>query len=460
MKEHLLKIAKFGGTSMADAIAMNRCAQIVVQDKERQLIVVSAVAGVTNLLMNLCKPLDDSTRQALLEQIRLKHSRIIEKLTFPQSTTQKVDFLLQELGNLLSNDITAINGLRDKILAYGELLSSIIFVQVLREAGIYALWFDVRTVMHTDSAFGNAEPDIDKIYQKAMRHLAPLIEMNCVVTQGFIGANQMGDTTTLGRGGGDYSAALLAEALRADVLEIWTDVSAIYTTDPRVIPDAQPIHEISFDEAAELAVFGAKVLHPATLRPAMRQQIKVFIGSSIDPGQQGTWIVQKPLYQPTIRAVSIRKSQTLVTIHCLDMLHRHGFLAKIFQILANDRISIDLVTTSEVNVALTLDTNANSPGRPLLSDHTIDQLNEFSEVKIEEGLALVALVGNELHHTSGVSATVFNALTPFNIRLVCHGASPHNVCFLVNESEVEEVVRILHKQFIEKEKENKLEHLN
>lgn len=444
----LIKVAKFGGTSMADATAMRRCASITGLDPDKKIIVVSATSGTTNLLTDLCRTSSPEEKKKILKQIREKHLSICGELKQPEAVRETIRQLLGELEEV-SGTHTVTASLRDEILSYGERLSSVLFAQVLREeTGGPAEWLDVRDVMITDASYGHAEPDLKEIEERAARYLIPKIDRAKMVTQGFVGATPRGNTTTLGRGGSDYSAALLAEAIDADVLEIWTDVTAVYTTDPRIVADARPITEISFDEAAELSVFGAKVLHPATVVPAIRKNIRVYVGSSIHPEQPGTWIVKQTRDKPVIRAISLRRNQTLVTVHSLDMLHQHGFLEKLFHVLSRHKISVDLVTTSEVSVSLTLDTDVNAPEQHRLSEEVLSELRSFCEVNIEDNLSLIALVGNNLHATAGLSGPVFGLLEKVNIRVICHGASSHNLCFLVNSKEAEDVVRVLHKQFI------------
>lgn len=444
----LIKVAKFGGTSMADIEAMRRCAAIVSADSDKKVIVVSATSGTTNLLTRLCELTLDSEKQDIVEEIRQKHFGICENLQNRSKMVETVAQLLDQLEELIIQAGVPNAAQKDEILAYGERLSSLIFAEVLGEVVEQVHWLDARDVIKTNDMHGNADPDIERIVENARKKLLPVIASSCVVTQGFVGSGPEGITTTLGRGGSDYSAALFAEALDADVLEIWTDVTAIYTTDPRIVPEAHPITEISFDEAAELSVFGAKVLHPATLKPAIRKQIKVYVGSSINPEQPGTWIVKNTADQPVIRAISLRRNQTLLTTHSLDMLHRHGFLARLFEVLSKYKISVDLVTTSEVSVSMTLDTDIQSADQNHLSEDVLNELQSFCDIEIEKDLALVALVGNNLHATAGLSGPVFGALEEFNIRLICHGASSHNLCFLVREDQAEEVIGILHQKFI------------
>jgi aspartate kinase len=445
----LIKVAKFGGTSMANREAMLRCASIVHSDPDKRVIVVSATSGTTNLLTELCSTTDVRKQSEILKQVRSKHMEICRSLGNPGKVEQQVASLLDELDRTVADSAAMTPQTRDRVLSFGELLSSTLFVQVLQESGEQNVsWLDAREVMVTNHAHGQAEPDIQEIEKRAAGKVTPHLKEGRMVTQGFIGSTRNGITTTLGRGGSDYSAALFAEAVNADVLEIWTDVTAVYTTDPRVEPNAKPITEISFDEAAELSVFGAKVLHPATMVPAIRKNIRVYVGSSIEPESPGTWILKNTKTNPIIRAISLRRNQTLLTVHSLDMLHRHGFLARLFQVLSNHKISVDLVTTSEVSVSLTLDTDLNTAGEGTLSQTVINELKTFSEVEIERNLSLIALIGNNLHTTSGLSGPVFSALEDVNIRLICHGASSHNLCFLVEEGSAEDVVKKLHNVFI------------
>jgi len=434
---------------MADYKAMKRCASIVSADPDKKIIVVSATAGTTNLLTELTVEKSKERRSEIVSKIREKHLSVCKDIGNPETLVDDVTSLLDNLDAIASRQQIMTPMMRDEILSFGERLSSKLFAEVLKEvSGDSVHWLDARTVIKTDDQYGRAEPNIPAIADSSLQNLTPLLIDSRVVTQGFIGSGPNGNTTTLGRGGSDYSAALFAEAVDADVLEIWTDVTAIYTTDPRIVSDARPITEISFDEAAELSVFGAKVLHPATMVPAIRKNIRVYVGSSIHPQKPGTWIVRDTKEKPVIRAISLRRNQTLVKVHSLDMLHRYGFLAKLFQVLADHKISVDLVTTSEVSVALTLDTDLNKPGSPVLEKEVLTELEKFSEIEIINDLSLIALVGNNLDATAGLSGPVFGSLQQTNIHLICHGASSHNLCFLVAEKEAEDVVRILHKQFI------------
>ncbi|MGB0893955.1 MAG: lysine-sensitive aspartokinase 3 [Parashewanella sp.] len=447
-----LAIAKFGGTSVADFQAMQNCARIIIDNPERKLAVVSASSGVTNLLVELTNAsINDERRHDLVSQVKQIQYAIANELPKDEMVIDELEHLLSKIDSL--SEALVLNRskqLMDELLAMGEQCSSLLFTQVLKQLGANAVRFDVRDVMRTDSHFGEAEPDVSKIERLTNVKLRPLLTDAIVVTQGFIGADDEGQTTTLGRGGSDYSAALLAEALNAQTLEIWTDVAGIYTTDPRMAVNAQPINEISFSEAAEMATFGAKVLHPATILPAVRQGIEVYVGSSKEPQSGGTWIRNQVEKAPVFRAVTVRRDQTLINLHSLKMLHAQGFLAETFAILAKHKISVDVVTTSEVNVSLTLDKMGSADsGQSLLNETLLQELEQLCEVNVEDSLALIAIIGNQIPNTSGVSRQVFEILSDFNIRMSSQGASQHNLCLLVSNKDAPSVVQTLHKSLFE-----------
>jgi aspartate kinase len=446
-----LVVAKFGGTSVADFDAMNRSADVVLTDPNTRLVVLSASAGITNLLVALAEGLEATERFARLDAIRQIQFAILDRLQNPNVIREEIERLLENITTLAeAASLATSSALTDELVSHGELMSTLLFVEILRERGVQAQWFDVRKVMRTNDRFGRAEPDISALSELCTQLLAPRLKEDMVITQGFIGSEAKGRTTTLGRGGSDYTAALLAEALNAKRVDIWTDVPGIYTTDPRIVPGARRIDEIAFEEAAEMATFGAKVLHPATLLPAVRSEIPVFVGSSKDPKAGGTLVCNKTENPPLFRALALRRNQTLVTLHSLNMLHSRGFLAEVFGILARHSISVDLITTSEVSIALTLDTTGStSTGDTLLTQSLLTELSSLCRVEVEEGLALVALIGNHLSRACGVGKEVFGVLEPFNIRMICYGASSYNLCFLVPGSESEKVVQKLHHNLFE-----------
>ncbi|MCZ2366494.1 lysine-sensitive aspartokinase 3 [Vibrio diabolicus] len=445
-------VAKFGGTSVANFEAMSRCATIIENNPNTRLVVSSACSGVTNLLVELANGVQEQThRTELLQNLANIHDAILTQLEDSTKTAAEVYGILDTVTSLAeAASIQASAKLTDHLVACGELMSTHILTQLMCERGIQAVRFDIRDVLRTDDNFGRAEPNIEAISTLAQDKLVPLCQQSVVVTQGFIGSDEAGNTTTLGRGGSDYSAALIAESVKAAGLEIWTDVPGIYTTDPRIAPKASPIPEISFSEASEMANFGAKILHPSTLVPALRHDIPVFVGSSKEPEKGGTWIRHQVESSPLFRALALRCNQTMVTLRSANMFHAYGFLAKVFEILAKHKISVDLITTSEISVSLTLDQTDTSGGAPQLPQAVREELEELCKVEVEHDLCLVALIGNNMSESKGYAKQVFGTLEDFNLRMICYGASPHNLCFLVHESVSKQAIQKLHTELFEK----------
>jgi aspartate kinase len=445
-----LTIAKFGGTSVANYEVMQNCARIVASNSATRIVVVSASAGVTNHLVNLAhSPLTQEQIESTCQSIVDIELAILNKLADKSSVESKLNDLLDEVKSLaFHEEILHRNDLKDQLLSMGERMSSLMFSAVLAEQEVATMNFDVRKVLRTDSEFGEAVPQVDTIEALAKQLLAPEIENAIVVTQGFVGADDEGRTTTLGRGGSDFTAALIAEALDADACEIWTDVIGVYTTDPRITAAARPLPELSFEEAAEMATFGAKVLHPATIEPALRKNIKVFVGSSKEPEKGGTWIVRDCVEEPPYRAITRRKDQVMVTVKTPKMMYAQGFLQQVFAIIAKHKLSVDLVTTSEISVSFTLDNPANSVAQRL-NKETIAELETICDVKVENGYDLVTVVGNHMQTAIGVSSKIFAAVSDFNLRMICFGANPHNLSFLVNETDSDKIVKDLHKALFE-----------
>lgn len=445
-------VAKFGGTSVANFEAMSRCATIIENNPNTRLVVSSACSGVTNLLVELANGVQDQThRTELLQNLANIHDAILTQLEDSTKTAAEVFGILDTVTSLAeAASIQASAKLTDHLVACGELMSTHILTQLMCERGIQAVRFDIRDVLRTDDNFGRAEPNIEAISTLAQDKLVPLCQQSVVVTQGFIGSDEAGNTTTLGRGGSDYSAALIAESVKAAGLEIWTDVPGIYTTDPRIAPKASPIPEISFSEASEMANFGAKILHPSTLVPALRHDIPVFVGSSKEPKKGGTWIRHQVESSPLFRALALRCNQTMVTLRSANMFHAYGFLAKVFELLAKHKISVDLITTSEISVSLTLDQTDTSGGAPQLPQAVREELEELCKVEVEHDLCLVALIGNNMSESKGYAKQVFGTLEDFNLRMICYGASPHNLCFLLHESVSKQAIQKLHTELFEK----------
>ena len=441
-------VSKFGGSSVADEKAMDRSASIAL-NHHASIVLVSATYGTTDQLLSMISEAEKGNKEEteiILGRIKGKHQGIAAEVMHDPAEEEKLNALLEELETLIKG-ISLIKSCslqaRDEILSFGERISSLLFANVVRNYGTdrNVILLDVRDIMLTDNFHGKAQPQINEIAEKA-KEVVRIDGNNLYVTQGFIGRSTEGSTTTLGRGGSDYSASLIAEAIDADVLQIWTDVAGIATTDPRIYKGAQPIHEISYDEASEMAKYGAKVLHPTTLVPAMRKNIPVFVGSSYDGNAKGTWIKRDVEEKPLIRALTKRADQALLTIRTPEMLNAVGFMNSIFKVFAQHQISVDCVTTSEISVAISIDQDM-MHHRDLIRD-----LEKLGDVQFESGHALISLIGNNILSTHGLAKDTFNALQGINVRMMALGASAFNFNLLVNEKDSREAVERLHKKFI------------
>jgi aspartate kinase len=361
-----LIVSKFGGTSMKDAARMQASAAITVKNEKVAVVVVSATSGTTDDLIALyqaARKADSSLVQEKWQKINDRHLQIAKDLNLEASSID-IESLLKELLHTINAHVFESAELkwRDEVFSFGERLSSVLFVKACEQQskGTRTLsLFDVRKVMKTNDFFSDASPLIDEMEKLGHVLRDEIKSSSLIVTQGFIGSNLKGETTTLGRGGSDYSAALLAALLHASELHIWTDVSGVSTIDPKILPqEARPIPELTYFEAAELANLGAKVLHPLTLSPCVEKEIPVFVGNSFEPESAGTWIapdhVSKSYGKSQVKAFARRKNQSIITFSRIKKLQTHGFLATIFGLLAKHQISIDHVTTSEISTSIAI----------------------------------------------------------------------------------------------------------
>ncbi len=445
-------VMKFGGTSVEDAKAIDRVATIVKGRLEQKpVVVVSAMARVTDTLLTMARAAGEGERKAALKLCRSLQERHYSTASELLGTALFTEFH-SELGSdfealdELLRGISAVGELTprttDNVAAYGEMLSSKIVAAAFTARGLKAAHVDSRDVLITDSNFMQAVPQYDETNSRLEERVQPLLKAGQVpVLGGFIGASRAGVTTTIGRGGSDFSAAILGAGLGADKIEIWTDVDGILTTDPRICPDARRIKVISFDEAAELAYFGAKVLHPATVLPAIQKNIPVYVLNSRNPSCEGTRITTRaPEGRNVFKAIAAKKRITIVDVAAPRMLLAHGFLRSIFEAFDRHKVSVDVVSTSEVSVSLTVDSNQAIPA--LAAD-----LAKLADVKYEGRKAIVCLVGENLREKPGVAAQVFRELADKKIRMISQGASEINLTFVIEEDEVPDVIQRLHKTF-------------
>ncbi len=442
-------VSKFGGTSMGDLASMKRSAQISLE-RNSALVVVSATSGTTDKLIDIAKLASTAQMgdcEKLVFGIKERHLGLLKETGDDLQTRTQLESYFTEL-DLLVQNLSLLKELTprayDHILSLGERMSSLIFRDVLASAipQKKVTLLDARTVIKTDSNFGKATPLIDLIEQEASSKLNFSGE-TVYITQGFIGSDLQGNTTILGRGGSDYSAALFAEGISASVLEIWTDVAGVATTDPRLVKEAQIIPELTYSEAAEMAQYGAKILHPATIAPAVRKSIPVFVGSSFQKDLPGTWIKNTVEYKPTVRAITKRSAQALLTITNPKMYNTYGFMSELFDVFDRHRVSVDCVTTSEISVAVTVD-NVTLENKQFISD-----LEKVGTIDVDAGHALVSLIGNELTRKAALAKAIFATIDDVNIRMMSLGASSYNFNFLVKEEDSKEVIQKLHRALIE-----------
>ena len=448
-------VMKFGGTSVEDATAILRTASIVASRLRKSLnpiVVVSAMSKVTDTLLAAAAAAGRNDREAALklsDSLRTRHLNTADQLVRESEdrlTTLQLaihhDF--DTLDDLLRG-ISAVGELTprtsDNVVSFGERLSSVLVTAAFAQQNIPSTHVDARTVILTDNHYGKAAPIESAIEAALTEHVLPLIDLNRVpVMGGFIGSCS-GITTTLGRGGSDYTAAIVGGALHAGAIEIWTDVNGIMTTDPRIVPEALRVKTISFEEAAELAYFGAKVLHPATILPAVQKNIPVFVLNSRNADNEGTKITATPPpCASPFKSIAAKKKLTIIDIVASRMLLAHGFLAAVFAIFDKHHCAIDMVSTSEISVSVTVDSKEALPA--ICAD-----LGQIADVKYEGNKALICLVGEDIRGQSGISGQVFSSIAHVNVRMISQGASEINMSFMVNEEDVDEALRSLHKKF-------------
>jgi aspartate kinase len=448
-------VCKFGGTSVQDAEALSRLAQIIRARQDRQPIVVASAMGkTTNQLLEVAQTAAKGKRQEaldLLTKIRERHLREAQKLGIAIAedwVSETIQAYFKEMRDLVKG-LAALGELTPRIMdavaSYGERLSTTILTQLLENHGMPAHLMDARQCIITDDNFTRANPLFDLTEAAIIEHFRPVIKSGKIpVFQGFIGRTRDGITTTIGRGGSDFSASIVGAALEAEDIQIWTDVDGIMTTDPRMVKEARRIKAISFDEAAELAYFGARVLHPATIIPAVRKKIPVHVLNSYKPDQDGTLITDEaPPCENPVKAIAYKSGITVVNITSTRMLMAYGFLKKIFEIFEHYKVPVDVVATSEVSVSLTVDETSK------LWD-IITELKKIGEVNVEGSKSIVCCVGDNLLNIPGVLHIAFSALQDIKIQMISQGASAINITFVIDEDRLPEAVRGLHDALFKK----------
>jgi len=447
-----MMVMKFGGTSVEDAAGIQRVAEIVRSKAvERPVVVVSAMAQVTDQLLLMGRAAGAGERDTALQlsrNLRERHYNTAGELLGTGLFTQFHSELENDFDSLdeLLRGIAAVGELTprttDTVDSFGERICCKITHAAFSARGLDAALVEARDCIITDATHTRALPMFDETNDRLRATVQPLLEKERVpVMAGFIAATRDGETTTLGRGGSDFSAAIVGAGLGAQRIEIWTDVDGMMTTDPSLCPSARRIKVISFDEAAELAYFGAKVLHPATLLPAVQKNIAGYLLNSRNPKNEGTCITTRgPRCRNTFKAIAAKKRITIVDVVATRMLMAHGFLKSIFEVFDRHRCPVDVVSTSEVSVSVTVDSNERIPA-------IAAELAKLADVKYEGRKAIVCLVGENIRGTPGIAARVFGAIPEINVRMISQGASEINITFVISEEDVPEAVRRLHQVF-------------
>jgi aspartate kinase len=441
-------IMKFGGTSVEDTKAFRIVAEIVRSAVRRQpVVVVSAIGGFTNVLLaSVQKAIAGDARAATksLESHFERHRVIARELlntdsgvTF-ETTLAAARREIRQLHKIIAAHPVTHPPLQDEIVAYGEQLSSQLLALVLRDLGVAARYVDACRCVKTDETYGSAIP-LPATANATRGTLLPLLESAKVpVLGGFIGSTEKGVTTTLGRGGSDYSSAIIGAALGAREIQIWTDVTGVLTADPRIVPSAKTIPVLSYQEAAELAYFGAKVLHPKTIQPAIDCRIPVRVCNSRFPSEEGTLIVsESEATAQTIKAIAHKNGITTVQVTSARMLGAYGFLRALFEVFDRHHTAVDVVTTSEVSVSLSIDDASALP--ELKAD-----LEQLGMVEVEENRTIISIVGEGLRTTPGIAARVFSVISHINVSMISVGASSVNLTFMVDEAAAVDAIRRLH----------------
>jgi aspartate kinase len=457
-------VMKFGGTSVESATAIQRVAEIVrSRRKQDPIVVVSAMAKVTDQLVAMGQKAASGDAEGALEllpALKERHLAAAKSLLSPKVFTKiasKLEKTFLQLGEFLRG-VSAVHELSprssDFLLSFGELLSSQFIAPALTELGLEAQWVDSRECVITDGTHTCARPQAAETRQRAQAVIKPILAKHRIpVMGGFIASSVDGVPTTLGRGGSDYTAAIIGGALNAECIEIWTDVEGMMTTDPRLCPDARTIRRISFNEAAELAYFGAKVLHPATLLPAIEKDIPVYVLNSRNIKSKGTRITaHAPSGNEMFRAITAKNGISLVNVVASRGLMVHNFLRTVFEALDQHSATVDLVAISEVSLSFTIESKR-------MPEELLGQLEKIADVTCENQQAIICLVGEDIHGRHGIAASVFSTVADagVNVRMISQGASEINISFVVKESEVPQAVRHLHARFFGEPESSKAE---
>lgn len=434
-----MKVMKFGGTSVGKPQRMQEVANLICKDEESKIVVLSALSGTTNALVEISESLSRGDRAAAKQQIDTLHEhyrKFVSELLKDTEAGNRANEVLNEHFEFLTIilKISFSEALNKDILAQGELLSTKLFSIYLEEKKVDHVLLPALDFMTIDSY---DEPQVGTIKVKLAQLLNKHKDKYIFITQGYISRNAKGEVDNLKRGGSDYSASLIAAAINASVCEIWTDIDGMHNNDPRVVNRTFPIDQLSFEEAAELAYFGAKILHPASIWPAHFFNVPVRLLNTLQPDAKGTLITEKA-GSVGVKAVAAKDGITAIKIKSSRMLLAYGFLRKVFEVFEKYRTSIDMITTSEVAVSVTIDNDVHLP-------EITKELEIFGTVEVDTNQTIVSIVGNEIAETKDVMKKIFDAIEPLPVRMVSYGGSRHNISLLIARADKENTLQLLNK---------------
>jgi aspartate kinase len=434
-----MKVMKFGGTSVGKPERMHHVAELITKDTESKIVVLSALSGTTNALISISDCIASGDRAAAkrkIDELEIHYRKFVQELVETETAQAKANAIITEHFEFLNIilKISFSEALNKDILAQGELMSTKLFCVYLEEKAIDHLLLPALEFMSIDA---NEEPQIGSIKVKLSQLLQQNSNKKFFITQGYICRNVKGEVDNLKRGGSDYTASLIAAAINADVCEIWTDIDGMHNNDPRMVNKTIPVEQLSFAEAAELAYFGAKILHPACIWPAQLFNVPVKLLNTMKPDAKGTTI-EEDANSTGVKAVAAKDGIIAIKIKSSRMLLAYGFLRKVFEVFEKYRTSIDMITTSEVAVSVTIDTETNL-------DAIVKELEPFGSVEVDKDQSIVSIVGNEIAQTPDVLKKVFDAISAVPVRMVSYGGSKHNISLLIPATYKKETLQLLNK---------------
>ena len=451
-------IMKFGGTSVANFEAITRTIFIIGGKLDQKpVVVVSALSKVTDLLYRISDAAaagNETETKDLLSQLRQRHvdlaAELLSQSVLKDEAVANVNSICDSLDSI-AMAVCSLGELSDRnkaiIISKGEYLSSTIIAHAMNSKGIRTKWIDARDMMVTNKSYLKAEPDMSAIAERVPGVVSQAYEgVDAVITQGFVGVTKDAEPTVLGRGGSDYSASLIGLAIDAERIEIWTDVDGVRTADPRSVKNTKYLEKISFEEAAEMAHFGAKVLHPLTIEPAVKKNIPIYVLNSMNPSGKGTAILRNELIEDGVKSVSFKENIKVINIFSTRMINTSGFLRRVFEIFSESKVSVDLISTSEANISVTVDAAQNI-------DSVVAQLSEFADVIVDDDKSQVSVIGKNIVRLNGMLKKTFTPLKKCNVYMISQGASFVNISFVVDREELAEVVQDLHDHLFDQTEE-------